>query len=115
MAALMTDLTYALRLMRKSPGFTSLAILSLAVGIAANVVIFSIVNGVLLKPLAFVHPENLYTIEEVIPKMAHLYPTLPVNPRHAAEWKKTVPGIEQNGPDAKRQRHAGRCASDSRT
>ncbi|HSU53303.1 MAG TPA: ADOP family duplicated permease, partial [Candidatus Dormibacteraeota bacterium] len=97
MAALITDLTYALRLMRKSPGFTSLAILSLAVGIAANVVIFSIVNGVLLRPLAFSHPENLYTIEEIIPKVAHLYPTLPVNPRHAAEWKKTVPGIEQMG------------------
>jgi predicted permease len=97
MAALRTDLSYAFRLMRKSPGFSALAIGSLALGIAANVVIFSIVNGVLLKPLDFPHPENLYTIEEIIPKIANLYPTLPANPRHADQWKRTVPAIAQLG------------------
>lgn len=97
MTALLTDLNYAFRLLRKSPGFSVLAIISLALGIAANVVIFSIVNGVLLKPLDFPHPENLYTVEEVIPKLAKLAPTLPVNPRHAAEWKKAVPSIQQMG------------------
>lgn len=97
MAALRTDSSYAFRLMRKSPGFSALAIGSLALGIAANVVIFSIVNGVLLKPLDFPHPDNLYTIEEIIPKIANLYPTLPANPRHADHWKRTVPAIAQLG------------------
>lgn len=97
MTALVTDLSYAWRLLRKSPGFSALAILSLALGIAANVIIFSIVNGVLLKPLNFPRPENLYTIEEVVPKLAKFAPVLPANPRHAAEWKKAVPGIQQLG------------------
>jgi predicted permease len=97
MAALRTDLSYAFRLMRKSPGFSALAIGSLALGIAANVVIFSIVNGVLLKPLDFPHPENLYSIEEVIPQIANLYPTLPANPRHVEELKRSVPAIAQLG------------------
>jgi predicted permease len=97
MAALRTDLSYAFRLMRKSPGFSALAIGSLALGIAANVVIFSIVNGVLLKPLEFPHPESLYTLFEVEPRVANLYPELPVNPQHAENWKKTVPAISELG------------------
>ena len=97
MAALMIDLNYAFRLLRKSPGFSALAIFSLALGIAANVVIFSIVNGLLLKPLAFPTPENLYSLVEVEPHIANLYPELPVNPRHAEHWKATVPAISELG------------------
>ncbi|HSU31110.1 MAG TPA: ABC transporter permease [Bryobacteraceae bacterium] len=97
MAALRTDLSYAFRLMRKSPGFSALAIGSLALGIAANVVIFSIVNGVLLKPLEFPDLESLYTLFEVEPRVANLYPELPVNPQHAENWKKTVPAISELG------------------
>jgi predicted permease len=97
MATLRIDLNYAFRLMRKSPGFSILAIFSLALGIAANVVIFSIVNGLLLKPLAFPSPENLYSLFEVEPRVANLYPELPLNPRHADHWKKTVPAISELG------------------
>jgi predicted permease len=88
---------YALRLLRQSPVFSNFAVLSLALGLAANVAIFSIVNGVLLKPLSFPDPERLFGIVEIVPKIANLYPMLPVNPRHAAEWKKTVPASEQLG------------------
>ena len=91
------DLKYALRVLRQSPLFSTFAVLSLAVGIAANVAIFSIVNGVLLKPLAFAEPGRLFGIVEIVPKIAKLYPVLPVNPRHAEEWKKMVPGIERLG------------------
>ncbi len=97
MRTLAGELIYALRRLRQTPVFTTFAILSLVLGIAANVAIFSIVNGVLLKPLAFSDAGRLFGIVEIVPKIANLYPMLPVNPRHAEEWKKMVPGIERLG------------------
>ena len=60
--AFVQDVRYGLRTLRKSPGFTSVAVLTLALGIGANTAIFTLIHGILLKPLPVAHPEELYNL-----------------------------------------------------
>src|ERR1022692_4837189 len=88
------DLGHAVRTLRREPGFALPAILILGLGLGGQPAGFSPVTGVLLKPLPYAQPDRLVTIREVIPQIAHLYPSLPVNAYHFVEWRKECRSLQ---------------------
>ncbi len=78
MGTLLNDLRYALRLLRNNPGFTTIAVLTMAVGIAANTTVFSWVHTVLLKPFPGVsEPDRIFSLETVTPSGEHVTTSYP--------------------------------------
>ena len=71
METLIKDVRYGIRSLIKRPSFTSIAVITLALGIGANTAIFSVVNATLLRPLPFKNPDRIVMVWGYIPKLAH--------------------------------------------
>src|SRR5258708_28030362 len=80
------DVRYALRQVRRSPGFTVAAILTLALGIGTTTAVFSLVDGVVLRPLSYAASSRLVVIDEWIPSVG----SIPVNALHFQGWQRTA-------------------------
>jgi predicted permease len=94
MAGLLQDIRYGVRMLAKNPGFTIVAVLTLALGIGANTAIFSVVQGVLLRPLPFNNPGQLVevknTYEPIVPEGG-------LSPGDFADWCRQATSFSASG------------------
>jgi putative ABC transport system permease protein len=86
------DTRYGARMLRKSPGLTSVAVLSLALGIGAISTIFSFVNGIMLRPLPYAEPERLVSLDETAPKRGN--PSMSVSYPNFLDWREQNQSFE---------------------
>ena len=95
MESLIQDLRYGLRTLLHQPGFTALAVLTLALGIGSNTAIFTVINGILLKPLPFYEPDRLVMLWESNPRL-NMDQQRPSHP-NLVEWKAGSSSLERIG------------------
>jgi predicted permease len=90
-AALGQDVRYALRQFRKSPGFTAVATITLALGIGANTAIFSVLEGVVLAPLPYFEPDRLVMVWENNPRFPRVWDSYP----NFQDWQRSARSFQQ--------------------
>src|ERR1051325_5239471 len=93
MDTLLQELRFALRTLRKSPGITMVAVITLALGIGANTAIFSVVNGVLLRPLPYRDPSRVVLLSEKTPR----FPILSASWQNYKDWRDQSHSFESVG------------------
>lgn len=87
MATLLFDLREIIRTLARERSYTATVVLTLALTIGATTAMFSIVDGVLLKPLSYSQPEQLVTLNEVWQQFVDRMPSVPINARHLEYWR----------------------------
>ena len=91
MGTLIQDLRFGLRMLRKSPGFTAVAVLTLALGIGANTAMFSVMQGVVLAPLQYVNPDRLVMVWENNPRFPRTWVSYP----NFRDWQRSARSFQQ--------------------
>ncbi len=91
------ELRTSARNLLRSPGFSSAAVATFALGIGGTVAMFSIVHAVVLRPLAYPDSDRLISIREVVAKVSHLYPSIPVTAGHFDRWEKRMKSFDGIG------------------
>ena len=107
MRSIPLDLRHTIRALRREKLYAGAVIVTLALTLGAATVVFSIVNGVILRPLAFPDPERLVTSREAQPAIAARYPTSPVNARHFEEWRRRTTTLAMAALDWRRSNLTG--------
>ena len=89
--AFLQDVHYGVRMLCKNPGFTAVAVLTLALGIGANTAMFSVMEGVVLAPLRYFQPDRLVMVWENNPRLPRVYVSHP----NFLDWQRTVRSFQQ--------------------
>jgi len=98
MENLLQDIRYGIRTLAKNPGFTAVAVLTLALGIGANTAIFSVVENLLLRPLPYPQPDRLVEIANSYPPQL---PKVGLSPGDYADWRRQNASFSEMGAYAK--------------
>jgi predicted permease len=86
--ALMQDVRYAVRVLARNTGFAAVVIVTLALGIGANTAVLSVAYAVLIKPLPYEQPEQIYSVEVIVPERREQIPSMPATVQTFLAWRR---------------------------
>src|SRR5262245_60252625 len=94
---LLRDVRHGTRALRKNRGFAAAAVATMALGVGANAAIVSVVYSVLIKPLPYAKPAEIYSAELVIPERRDQFPSMPISVQLFLRWRGAETGFESIG------------------